>query len=71
MQIYTNLCQFIRAALVPPKLPKFVPRFRSLLHLLDCDVMIAIMQLILSRSTARWSKSWSETQFEMVRSGSF
>jgi len=27
---------------------------------------VYIMQLVLSRTTARWSKSWSEAQFEMV-----
>ena len=53
-------------ALVPPSLPPFQDRFRRLLNLLNCDVMISIMQLVLSRTTARWSKSWSEAQFEMV-----
>jgi len=28
--------------------------------------MISVMQLVLNRTTARWSKSWSEAQFEMV-----
>jgi len=53
-------------ALVPPSLSPFRDRFRRLLNLLNCDVMITIMQLVLSRTTARWSKSWSEAQFEMV-----
>jgi len=53
-------------ALVPTSLPPFRDRFRRLLNLLNCDVMISIMQLVLSRTTARWSKSWSEAQFEMV-----
>jgi len=53
-------------ALVPPTLPPFRGRFRRLVNLLNCDVMVSIMQLVLSRTTARWSKSWSEAQFEMV-----
>jgi len=57
---------FVWTALVPPSLPPFRGRFQRLLNLLNCDVMMSIMQLVLSRTTARWSKSWSEAQFEMV-----
>ena len=53
-------------ALIPPALPKFTVRFRHIIRLLNCDLTISIMQLILARSTAKYSKSWSEAQLEMV-----
>ena len=66
LDIYDRRMWCVWTALVPPSLPPFRDRFRRLLKLLNCDVMISIMQLVLSRTTARWSKSWSEAQFEMV-----
>ena len=53
-------------ALPPPVPPRFTPQFQSVINLLQCDVMIYIMELILSRTVATRSRSWSEAQMERV-----
>ena len=55
-------------ALYPPALPPFLGNFEGITNILQSDVLVYIIKLILTRSTARWSKSWSESQLEMVSS---
>ena len=54
-------------ALYPPCLPQFHGVFANIVNLLQADVMIHIIKLVLQRSIARWSKSWSEAQLEKVK----
>ena len=54
-------------ALPPPVPPPFTAQFQPILGLLQCDVMLHIMELILSRTVATRSRSWSEAQLERVR----
>src|SRR5678816_102013 len=56
-------------ALYPPSLPPFHGIFANIANLLQSDVMIYIIKLVLQRSIARWSKSWSEAQLEKVKCG--
>ncbi|KAL3874810.1 hypothetical protein ACJMK2_037773 [Sinanodonta woodiana] len=53
-------------ALHPPVPVQFCPQFKSSINLLQCDVMIYIMALVLGRSTAVRSRSFSENQLERV-----
>ncbi|XP_053394416.1 E3 ubiquitin-protein ligase UBR2-like isoform X2 [Mercenaria mercenaria] len=53
-------------ALPPPVPPKFQPQFAPIVNLLQCDVMIYLMELILSRAAASRSRSLSETQLERI-----
>nr|KAG5712905.1 hypothetical protein BaRGS_007502 [Batillaria attramentaria] len=53
-------------ALPPPVLPKFRPQFSPILRLFYSDVMMQILNTILSRTSAARSRSWSEAQFERV-----
>ena len=53
-------------ALPPPVPPRFTPQFQSVINLLQCDVMIHIMELILARTVATRSRSWSEAQMERI-----
>ncbi|XP_048736873.2 E3 ubiquitin-protein ligase UBR2-like isoform X4 [Ostrea edulis] len=52
--------------LPPPVPPRFAPQFVQIVNLLQCDVMIHILSLILQRSVAMRSRSWSETQLDRV-----
>jgi len=54
------------AVLAAPELPEFVGAFKGVLRLLKCDVVLYALRLVLSRSTSKWSKSWSESQLEKV-----
>jgi hypothetical protein len=54
-------------ALPPPVPPRFASQFVHIVNLLQCDVMIHILSLILQRSVAVRSRSWSETQLDRVR----
>ena len=54
-------------ALPPPVPPKLKPQFYPMVNLLQSDVMIYLMELVLSRAAAVKSKSLSETQLERVR----
>ncbi|XP_060594831.1 E3 ubiquitin-protein ligase UBR2-like isoform X1 [Ruditapes philippinarum] len=53
-------------ALPPPVPPKFKPQFAPIMNLLQCDVMIYLMELILTRAAATRSRSLSETQLERI-----
>ncbi|XP_052769327.1 E3 ubiquitin-protein ligase UBR2-like isoform X1 [Mya arenaria] len=53
-------------ALPPPVPPKFKPMFAPIVNILQCDVMIFLMELVLSRAAAVRSRSLSETQLERV-----
>lgn len=53
-------------ALPPPEPPQFCDIFSTVPKLLSCDVMIHIMELILTRTAAQRSRSWSEAQFERI-----
>ncbi|XP_064624216.1 E3 ubiquitin-protein ligase UBR2-like isoform X2 [Lineus longissimus] len=53
-------------ALPPPVPPPFITSFSPVINILTCDVMIFIMKLILMRTAATRSRSWSENQFEKV-----
>jgi E3 ubiquitin-protein ligase UBR2 len=52
--------------LPPPVPPAFSNVFSTVIHLLDCDVMIHILRLVLSRTCATRSRSWSEMQLEKI-----
>ncbi|XP_074663047.1 E3 ubiquitin-protein ligase UBR2-like [Tubulanus polymorphus] len=51
-------------ALPPPYPPPFSQAFSTIVNLLHCDVMIYLIKIILKRTAATRSRSWSETQFE-------
>jgi E3 ubiquitin-protein ligase UBR2 len=53
-------------ALPPPIPPPFQSSFGPVINLLTCDVTICIIKLILKRTAAARSRSWSENQFEKV-----
>ncbi|XP_063428523.1 E3 ubiquitin-protein ligase UBR2-like isoform X1 [Mytilus trossulus] len=53
-------------ALPPPVPPKVTPMFEPLVGLLQCDIMVHIMHLILQRTVAVRSRSWSEAQVDRV-----
>ncbi|KAK7505437.1 hypothetical protein BaRGS_00003182 [Batillaria attramentaria] len=63
---YTKAEQSKDQALPPPVLPKFRPQFSPILRLFYSDVMMQILNTILSRTSAARSRSWSEAQFERV-----
>ncbi|KAG5890458.1 hypothetical protein JTB14_031270 [Gonioctena quinquepunctata] len=50
----------------PPKLPKLNESFSLLVNLLQCDVMLHIMQTILERCVNLRARSFSESQFHKV-----
>lgn len=52
--------------LPPPVPPKFTPQFAQISNLLQSDVLVHILSLILQRSVAVRSRSWSETQLDRV-----
>ncbi|GFO34713.1 E3 ubiquitin-protein ligase ubr2 [Plakobranchus ocellatus] len=53
-------------ALPPPVPPPFTQQFQEAVHLLDCDLMIEILTVVLKRTAAPRSRSWSEAQFDRV-----
>ncbi|KAK3764043.1 hypothetical protein RRG08_046512 [Elysia crispata] len=53
-------------ALPPPVPPPFTQQFQEAIHLLDCDLMINILTIVLRRTAAPRSRSWSEAQFDRV-----
>ena len=55
-------------ALPPPLPPKVEPLFQPLVSLLQCDIMVHIMHLVLQRTVAVRSRSWSEAQVDRVSS---
>lgn len=50
----------------PPKLPKLTESFSLIVNLLQCDVMLHIMQTVLLRAMKPNSKSFSESQLHMT-----
>ncbi|GIY02969.1 e3 ubiquitin-protein ligase UBR2 [Caerostris darwini] len=50
----------------PPVPPKFTPRFAIITNILQCDVLLHIMELILKRTLNLHSSAFSETQLEKV-----
>lgn len=50
----------------PPIPPKFCPRFTIITNILQCDVLLHIMDLILKRTLNLHSSAFSETQLEKV-----
>ncbi|KAK3092305.1 hypothetical protein FSP39_001069, partial [Pinctada imbricata] len=53
-------------ALPPPVPPLFTSLFHPIVNLLQSDIMLVIMHLILQRSVAARSRSWSEAQLDRV-----
>ncbi|KAH9509159.1 E3 ubiquitin-protein ligase ubr2 [Bulinus truncatus] len=53
-------------ALPPPVPPPFTRQFQAALNILHCDVMIHILTIVLKRTAAPRSRSWSEAQFDRV-----
>ena len=57
---------FFFLALPPPVPPRVEPLFQPLVSLLQCDIMVHIMHLVLQRTVAVRSRSWSEAQVDRV-----
>ena len=57
---------YLISALPPPEPPKFTSVFQPIRNLLQCDLMMEIMHLILQRSVATRSRSWSEAQLDRL-----
>ncbi|CAL1548723.1 unnamed protein product, partial [Lymnaea stagnalis] len=53
-------------ALPPPVPPPFTKQFQAALNILHCDVMIHVLSIVLRRTAAPRSRSWSEAQFDRV-----
>ncbi|XP_070180013.1 E3 ubiquitin-protein ligase UBR2-like isoform X1 [Littorina saxatilis] len=53
-------------ALPPPVPPKFKVAFKPILRLFSSDVFLHVLSMVLSRTAAARSRSWSEAQFERV-----
>ncbi|XP_059148021.1 E3 ubiquitin-protein ligase UBR2-like isoform X2 [Physella acuta] len=53
-------------ALPPPVPPAFTKQFEAALNVLHCDVMIHLLSIVLRRTAAPRSRSWSEAQFDRV-----
>nr|XP_012219062.1 PREDICTED: E3 ubiquitin-protein ligase UBR2 [Linepithema humile]XP_012219063.1 PREDICTED: E3 ubiquitin-protein ligase UBR2 [Linepithema humile] len=50
----------------PPKLPKLTDRFTLVVNLLQCDVMLHIMQTVLERALNFMARSFSEPQVHKI-----
>ena len=64
--ITLQLKRFFFLALPPPVPPRVEPLFQPLVSLLQCDIMVHIMHLVLQRTVAVRSRSWSEAQLDRV-----
>ncbi|BFZ11988.1 hypothetical protein BsWGS_15028 [Bradybaena similaris] len=53
-------------ALPPPVPPPFSKQFEAAVNILHCDIMIHVMTIVLRRTAAPRSRSWSEAQFDRV-----
>lgn len=53
-------------ALPPPDPQKFKKNFKTIKNILQCDVMLYLMHLLLSRTAAKRSRSWSEGQLDRI-----
>ncbi|XP_055953214.1 E3 ubiquitin-protein ligase UBR2-like [Argiope bruennichi] len=50
----------------PPVPPKFAPRFAIITNILQCDVLLHVMDIVLRRTLDLHSSAFSETQLEKV-----
>lgn len=50
----------------PPKLPKLTEMFKFVANLLQCDVMLSIMQIVLTRTLDLKARSFSEPQVHKI-----
>ncbi|XP_054160724.1 E3 ubiquitin-protein ligase UBR2-like isoform X2 [Oppia nitens] len=50
----------------PPIPPDFAPQFSSISYVIDCDVMLHLIEAVLKRTCNLHAISFSETQFEKV-----
>lgn len=50
----------------PPQLPKLCESFSILVNLLQCDVMLHIIQTVMERGLNLRARSFSENQFHKV-----
>lgn len=50
----------------PPVPPRLAQSFTNLVNILQCDVMLHLMQMILERSANFRARSFSETQFQKI-----
>ncbi|KAG8196917.1 hypothetical protein JTE90_027621 [Oedothorax gibbosus] len=50
----------------PPVPPEFMPQFEIITNILQCDVMLHVMKLVLTRTPNLHSPAFSETQLEKV-----
>ncbi|XP_064603615.1 E3 ubiquitin-protein ligase UBR2-like isoform X2 [Liolophura sinensis] len=53
-------------ALPPPEPPPFSLQFTPVINLLECDVMIQVMEVVLARTQRQRSRSCPEGQFERI-----
>ncbi|XP_005107156.1 E3 ubiquitin-protein ligase UBR2 isoform X1 [Aplysia californica] len=53
-------------SLPPPLPPALSSQFQALVNILQCDVMIHLLSIVLRRTAAPRSRSWSEAQFDRV-----
>ncbi|XP_041351534.1 E3 ubiquitin-protein ligase UBR2-like isoform X2 [Gigantopelta aegis] len=53
-------------ALPPPVPPPLTSQFAAIVNILHCDVMFHIFKMVLTRTAAQRSRSWSEAQFERI-----
>ncbi|XP_060067571.1 E3 ubiquitin-protein ligase UBR2-like isoform X1 [Ylistrum balloti] len=53
-------------ALPPPNPKKFKQNFQPITNLLQCDMMLYLMHLLLQRTAAKRSRSWSEGQLDRI-----
>ncbi|XP_054719736.1 E3 ubiquitin-protein ligase UBR2-like [Uloborus diversus] len=51
---------------LPPVPPAFCPRYAIITNILQCDVMLHVMELVLKRTVNLHSSAFSETQLEKV-----
>lgn len=64
---FVLFCYLILPALLPPYPAAFTKTYSPLVRLLDSDIMIHIMSIVLSRTLAPKSRSFTEGQLERVR----
>lgn len=51
---------------LPPVPPEFIPRYAIIINVLQCDVMLHIMELVFKRTLNLHSAAFSESQLEKV-----
>ncbi|XP_070613913.1 E3 ubiquitin-protein ligase UBR1 [Erythrolamprus reginae] len=53
-------------ALPPPIPPEFSPAFRSVMNVLNCDIMMLILRTVLQRALELENHMWTEAMIQMV-----